>query len=612
MDENFQFKQTNSQINPTIQSEIKPKKNGFKKFFNKRNLPKTSAILIVVGILIIIGAVLWGRSSFSRSKVELSIKVPDNIASGEEVVLTVSYVNNNRVALNDTHLRMNYPQGTFSLDGKELFQEDKNLGTIGKKAQGEESFKVRFLGEKGNTKNITARLEYRPENINSKFENSVSAKAEINTVLIGIHIEGSEKAVAGKEVAYAIEYENKTEETVNNLRIKLEYPDDFSFKNADPAPKSKDETNIWEISSLKPGEKKTINLNGVLNGQEMENKIIRGYIGRIEDDNFLQYSQSEFVTQISPAPILLTVSINGIENDCKIDSGQALSYKINFKNNTDVALSELILEVQLRDSIFDVRDIDLGGKGFFDSRANTITWSGADISALTLLEPNQSGEVNFSIKIKKDLPIFNFNDKNFTASIIAEIQTLTVPAKFAGTELKFENELSCKINSRLGLTTKVYYNEPSQGIYNTGPIPPRVDNLTTYTVHWQITNVSNDLDGARVKTVLPQGINWTNYQINKSNKGLVSYNERTKEVIWDIGKIPAGIGVTMPIYELIFQIGLTPSVNQIGQSPMLINESIAEGRDVFTNNNLTATNSSVNTSIPDDPGIGYSGGRVVE
>jgi hypothetical protein len=612
MDENFQFKQTNSQINPTIQSEIKPKENGFKKFFNKRNLPKTSAILIIVGILIIIGAVLWGRSSFSRSKVDLSIKVPNNIASGEEVILTIEYKNNNRVALNDTHLRMNYPQGTFSLDGKELFQEDKNLGTIGKKAQGEESFKVRFLGEKGNTKNITARLEYRPENINSKFENSVSAKAEINTVLIGIHIEGSEKAVAGKEVAYAIEYENKTEETVNNLRIKLEYPDDFSFKNADPAPKSKDETNIWEISSLKPGEKKTIDLNGVLNGQEMENKIIRGYIGWIEDDNFLQYSQSEFVTQISPAPILLAVSINGIENDCKIDSGQVLSYKINFKNNTDVALSELILEVQLRDSIFDVRDIDLGGKGFFDSRANTITWSGADISALTLLEPNQSGEVNFSIKIKKDLPIFNFNDKNFTASIIVEIQTLTVPAKFAGTELKFENELSCKINSRLGLTTKVYYNEPSQGIYNTGPIPPRVDNLTTYTVHWQITNVSNDLDGARVKTVLPQGINWTNYQINKSNKGLVSYNERTKEVIWDIGKIPAGIGVTMPIYELIFQIGLTPSVNQIGQSPVLINESIAEGRDVFTNNNLTATNSSVNTSIPDDPGIGYSGGRVVE
>ena len=70
--------------------------------------------------------------------------------------------------------------------------------------------------------------------------------------------------------------------------------------------------------------------------------------------------------------------------------------------------------------------------------------------------------MNFSIKVKKDLPIFNFNDKNFTANVIVGIQTLTVPAKFAGTELKFEKELDCKINSRIGLNTKAYYNEPSQ------------------------------------------------------------------------------------------------------------------------------------------------------
>jgi hypothetical protein len=612
MSDNSQFQQTNSQIGSRMQPGINPKGSGFKKLFNKRNLPKTSAILIVVGILIITGAILWGRTSFNRSKVDLSIKVPNNIVSGEEVVLTVNYANNNRVALNDTHLRMNYPQGTFSSDGRDVFQEDRNLGTIGKKAKGEESFKVRFLGEKGSTKNITAQLEYMPENINSKFENSVSIKVEINTVLIGIHIDGSEKAVAGREVSYAIEYENDNAETVNNLRIRLEYPSDFSLKSADPAPKSTDENNIWEIGSLKSGEKKTINISGVLNGQEMENKVIRGHIGLVDGDNFLEYGQSEFVTQISPAPILLTVSVNNIENDCKINSGQELSYKISFKNNTDVVLNELILKAQLNGDVFDTKNIDLNEKGFFDSRTNTITWSGADISALTLLEPNQSGEVNFSIKVKKDLPIFNFNDKNFTANVIVGIQTLTVPAKFAGTELKFEKELDCKINSRIGLNTKVYYNEPSQGVYNTGPIPPRVDNLTTYTVHWQISNVSNDLDGVRVKTVLPQGINWTNYQINRSNKGLVSYNERTQEVVWDVGKVPAGVGTTMSTYELIFQIGLTPSINQVGQTPILINASTIEGRDTFTNNNLTATTSSINTGVPDDPRVGYNGGIVTQ
>ena len=596
----------------TIQPETPKKSGGLISMFSKKNLPKTSAILIVVGILIVIGAIIWGRSSFTRSKVELDIKIPDNIASGEEVALIVEYKNNNRVALRDADLRISYPQGTFSLDGTELFQENKNLGTIAKKAEGSQEFKVRFLGEKGSTKNITARLEYRPENINSKFENSVSIKAEINTVLIGIHIEGSEKAVAGKGVSYSIEYENKTEETVNNLRIELEYPDDFSFKSAEPAPKSEDENNIWEVGSLRLGEKKTISVNGVLSGQEMENKIIRGYIGKIENGNFLQYGLSEFITTISPAPIILAISVNDISSDCKIDSGQTLRYKISFRNNTDVALSELILKVQLKDNVFDVREIDLEDTGFFDSRTNIITWSGADISAMTLLEPNQSSEVGFSIKVKKDLPIYSSNDKNFTVNIIAEIQTLTVPAKFAGTELKFEKEMSCKINSVLNLGAKVYYHEPSAGISNTGPIPPKVDSLTTYTVHWQITNVSNDLENVLVKAVLPQGISWTNRTVNKLNKGQVVYNERTKDVIWNVGKVLAGAGITTPMYELIFQIGLMPSTDQIGQTPTLINESTVEGKDLFTGNTLTDSASSVNTSLPDDSGIGYGGGKVTE
>jgi hypothetical protein len=93
---------------------------------------------------------------------------------------------------------------------------------------------------------------------------------------------------------------------------------------------------------------------------------------------------------------------------------------------------------------------------------------------------------------------------------------------------------------------------------------------------------------------------------------LVSYDDRTKEVTWEIGRIPAGAGVIMSAYELIFQIGLTPSINQVGQLPVLINESTVEGRDTFTNNNLTATSPAVNTSVPDDLRVGYGGGVVAQ
>jgi hypothetical protein len=603
MEDNFQFKPIQQNILP--QKEKNP-------FFNKRNIPKISAIVIVVGLLMVVGAILWGRSLFNVKKVELSIVAPDEISSGEETILIVKYKNNNRVALTDARLTLNYPQGIFSADGEQIFQDIKDIGTINSRQGGQAEFVIRLVGDRGEAKNVTARLDYKPQNINAHFENNNALKIEINKILISLNILGSEKVVAGQETSYLIECENKLDEDINNLEIQMEYPEQFQFKSADPVPKSEKENNFWQIDSLKANEKRSITLIGVLNGQEMENKVLRGTIGKEENGKFLQYSASEFITQISAAPILLDVSVNDISNDCKTETGKYMNYKINFRNNTDVALEELILKAYLQDSVFNLRKIELNNKGFFDSRNNVITWSGADVRELKLLEPNQSGAVSFSVLIKDALSIINFNDKNFSARVIAEIQTLTVPAKFANTELKFEKELSCKINSYLGLITKVYYYEPSLGISNSGPIPPRVNNTTTYTVHWLITNTSNDLDNVEVRTTLPQGISWADKQINKSNKGEVSYNDRTKEVVWRLGRIAAGIGKTMPAYELIFQIGLTPSINQIGTAPTLIDNSMISGKDLFTENTLSNSAAAVNADLPDDNRVDFDSGRVRE
>jgi len=357
---------------------------------------------------------------------------------------------------------------------------------------------------------------------------------------------------------------------------------------------------------LASGEKKTIEIKGMLQGQEGENKILKAVIGREENDVFLQYSQMEYITQISPSPLLL--DIQGVEENC--NAGQKLNYAIEFRNNTEIALSELILKVYFEDGIFDFTSVDLEGVGFFDSRDNVITWSGAEVPILNLLEPNQSGKVEFSINIKDSLPIYSYDHKNFEAKVLAEIETLTIPSSFSVSELKIQRELACKINSHLDLDTKVYYYEPEQGIINTGPIPPRVDQLTTYTVHWQIANTSNDLEDVKVYAILPQGIEWSNYSINDVPGSQVLYNERTKEVSWEIDRVIAGAGITIPIYELIFQIGLRPSVNQVGSTPTLINESSIDGTDKFTNKLLKDFTPEVTTSLPDDSKISSNQGRV--
>ena len=612
-EDKFQIKEIEPKMPP---GQVKPQKERGPSLPRKYKLFKILKFLIVIVIIaaicIAVGAIFWGRHSFSRAKVEIDIETPEDIASGEEVILTIVYKNNNPVNLNDAYLIIDYPSGVFSSEGKETYQEQRNLGTISRKSQGKEEFKVRFIGQEGTAKNLAVKLNYQPQNITSRFENSFSSRIEINSVLIGINIEGPEKSVASHEANYFIKYENKTDNDISNLKMELVYSDDFEFKNADPSPEPVEGKNVWQINLLRSDESQMINLMGILKGEEGEDKVLTATIGKMENDIFLQYSQIEYITKITPSPVEVSLKIKKMEEECHIDPGQELNYEIEFKNNTDVALGELILKVYFQDNIFDFKTLNLGNVGFFDSRKNVIIWSGAEIPALALLAPGQIDKVNFSIKIKESLPIFNYNDKNFQASALTEIETLTVPAKFSVPKLSFEQELICKINSELSLKAKVYYYEPGPGILNTGPIPPRVDYLTTYTVHWQITNTSNDLENVRVTTTLPQGITWSDYYINKVAGSQLYYNERTKEVVWEIDKVPAGAGVVLPVYELVFQIGFRPSINQIGERPILINESLVEGKDKFTGITLEDSSPIVNTSLPDDPKTSVYEGRVRE
>ena len=618
--QNFEIKEINTQETvkqPKIDKNQPPKKRWriLTSLINRRNLPKTLVIIVLVAVALILLSIWWGRSSFNKDKVEISAEAINAVSSGEEVILKINYKNSNRVDLKDAYLILEYPSGTFSVGGDEVYQDRKSLGVISKKFEGTEEFKVRFVGEMGDNKNINIKLNYQPQNISSRFENSSSFSVEINSVLVSINIEGPEKSMGGQEANYLIEYENKTKDDIYDLRLELIYDKDFKFKNAQPAPMDKID-NIWLVDALKSGEKRSINLIGNLEGQEGEVKILEVTVGKISDSEFIRYSQVEYQTLIAPSPLVLSLSLaneaSEINENCIIDPGQNLRYKIDFKNNTDVVLRELILKAKLEDSVFDLKRIQLNNIGFFDSRENTITWSGGDIPTLKLLEPNQSGSVDFSLSLKRPIPMSSYNDKNFEATVIGEINTLTVPAKFSVPELRISDELSCKISSEISLKTRGYYYEPSLGIVNTGPVPPKVDQLTNYTIHWQIVNASNDVEKVKVISTLPQGINWTNYYINKVSNSQVYYNERTKEVSWEIEKLPAGVGSVLPIYEIIFQINLRPSINQVGQTPVLINTSLMTGKDSFTGVVLDGSSGSVDTSLPDDPKFNFGGGAVRE
>lgn len=155
------------------------------------------------------------------------------------------------------------------------------------------------------------------------------------------------------------------------------------------------------------------------------------------------------------------------------------------------------------------------------------------------------------------------------------------------------------------LRTEAYWRDASAGFLNTGPYPPRVNLPTQYTVHWKLINYSTDVSNLVVSAYLQSGARFTGKV--KSN-GLSSpiYDANSGLVSWNLGSVPATKGAISTPLEGVFQIEVTPAINQVNQNMAILSESKAEGTDLFTSLPIIARSLQLDSSLPFDKSVGAS------
>ncbi len=198
--------------------------------------------------------------------------------------------------------------------------------------------------------------------------------------------------------------------------------------------------------------------------------------------------------------------------------------------------------------------------------------------------------------------------KNPTVSIVIttsgkRISETGVQESVAGTV-----EQKIKINSEVVFTpAAVHFIGPFQ---NTGPMPPQVGKETTYTIVWTAVNSSNHISRATVKAVLPLYVTWKGAHAPAGER--ITFNELSREVVWDMGRLEAGSGITLPPREVSFQVGFIPSVSQRDQSPTIAGESTFAGVDEFTGTAIRLFGNARTISLHTDPNFVFTHGKVVE
>ncbi len=168
-----------------------------------------------------------------------------------------------------------------------------------------------------------------------------------------------------------------------------------------------------------------------------------------------------------------------------------------------------------------------------------------------------------------------------------------VGTPLGGRQVSVSESRTVKIASQLSLSSKALR---SKGPFtNRGPIPPKAETETTYTIIFNVKNTQGEITPASVTARLGPGVKWVGAASEASED--ISYNAGSNTVTWDLGTLSDSASGR----EVAFQVGLTPSTSQIGTIPVLVSAITFIGKDLTTGNEVRASNPSLTTRLTQDP-----------
>src|SRR3989344_5193523 len=510
-------------------------------------------------------------------EVSLRIEAREEIESGETLTISIPYKNISRAPLRDVELAIIFPPNTRIKEGGTEYEAPLRITKlISDLAPGEERLEeitVRMFGREKEEGRVDAELGDRPENVGARFTTAASKMFRIVRVPLGITWEIPDTLAQGQDVDLLVRYSSNSRDTFSDLALRIDFPLGFTFKDA--SPKQSDD-GIWNIGDLGAGGSGVVTIRGAVTGDEGEIKTFRSGIGAYHYDSksWTPYYESVTETKIAVTPLFVRGQLERSQ-ETAVSPGDQLRFSIHYQNNTLFPLKDVSVRTKIEGTILELPTMTIGQGGVFDFPTRSIVWGPAKSAA----------------------------DRELVIRLTSHIEASGIPQELVGTDLTHDDSAEFKVNSKVIFDGKALYT--FSALRNSGPVPPKVGQKTTYAVLWEIRNFTNDLANAEVRATLPPNVKWENVFV--PTDAPISYSESSGEVRWKIGKIEAGRGVLNPARTVAFRVAVVPSEVDVGNVMTLINQATLSAEDRFTGSAVEKTLPALITHTPDDPVYSESG-----
>lgn len=373
----------------------------------------------------------------------------------------------------------------------------------------------------------------------------------------------------GEEIEYTVKYKNNGNFVLENPKITFELPsnsltEDSKVRFAE------------DLKDIYPGNEDFIKFKGRLLGKEGDLKVAKATLSYTPRNLSARYeSETTFTTKISLVNMALSFDL-----PTKIEKEKEINYAVNYFSNTDYPLENLSIKIEKIDGL----DIKSADPHSFDN----LEWK------LNSLNKGQGGRIKLKAVAKNEAGDY----LNFVAKLGVWKDGVFIVIK------ETNQDVEAIKTAKLEFSQQAYY-EAQSGIENSGPIPPKVSEPTTYAVKWLIKNYVSEVKNIKVRTILPQNVSLQDYIFPEDQASNFSFDSKSREIVWLAGNLLSDNSV-----EITFQIVLVPDLSQKGRLAELINQSIVFGEDASSGSIIQASGTKIDTSLPDDRG--NSGGGIVQ
>ncbi|MGC9605433.1 MAG: hypothetical protein ABSF56_01600 [Minisyncoccia bacterium] len=553
----------------------------------------------------------YGANLISANNIDVAISGPVSVPGGSPVTLTITVTNRNSVPLKTADLAVSFPAGATDPNDttKPLTTYRELLGDLAPGASVSETVQAVLFGEENLEKEITATVTYNINGSSSIFTKEQSYGVLINSSPVILSVSSFDEVTSGEPFDMTVDVKSNSENILKNIILQATYPFGYVFGSSSVKPTSSGNA-AWTLGDIPPGADRKIVIHGTLTGENSDLRAFHFTVGAGSQDSpdaiSMSYMDAEKDVTIKKPFISLSISVDNDSStaDHVGQFGKPATVVINWTNNVPEALSNVEIDAHLSGSAYDKTSVSSPG-GYFRSATDDIIWNQQTEPDLASVAAGGSGSATFVVT-----PSDNGTTENPAVNpviTIAGSATADRTAESNVPESTAQVARTIRISSSISLSGHV---TRSGGAFtNTGPIPPKAEQKTTYTIVWTVDNSSNAVSNASVTATLPPYVSWLGQSSPPAEN--VTYDGNSGTVTWDIGNINANTAGTTGRREVQFQVSLLPSVDQIGQVPILVNRALLSATDNWTGAALSSTQDYLTTSFSTDSSFRYGNETVI-